>query len=144
MENSAEGKAKEANEADEANEATDCLAAKKDAADQTAGSKAKVIKEAAVEKATDSSAEKKGATEEADGSHTNDRVSNDALVKVAAGKVATQKLAAWKHAFKKPTKIDRKSSEIFLYAAKEALEEQKIVNDATSTFTPTCPTWWNS
>ena len=91
------------------------LAAGKDAADEAAGSYDKAIEEAAVEKESHSFEEEKGATEEADGS-----VSKDASEKVSAGKVATKKLAAREHALEKPTQMNRKSSEIFLYCTKRS------------------------
>ena len=94
--------------------------------DKAAGYHAKAIdEEVAAEKDADSLVEEKGATEETDGSHAKDRVSKDASEKVAAGiVVATKKLAARENAFEKPIKINRKSSEILLYAPKEALEEK--------------------
>ena len=64
------------------------------------------------------------AKEEADCPHAKDRVSNDASEKVAAGKVATKKLAAREHAFEKPTKIDRKSSDIFFLHTKRRFERE--------------------
>ena len=105
------------------------LAAKKGAADEAAGSNAKAIEKAAVEKATGSLAclaTVKNAADKAASSHAKNRVSNNAFENVAA-KVATEKLTAREHTFVKPKKIDRKLSHIFLYAPKDAIEQKLLL-----------------